>query len=73
MALRGTALEYLESVLPPDVRDSLWPQLEGPTKKKVSTRTREEVMAELLRSQPSIEVNLAALRKCHQATTHDES
>jgi hypothetical protein len=27
--LRGTALEYLESILPPDVRAQLWPVLEG--------------------------------------------
>jgi len=27
-ALRGTALEYLESILPPDVRAQLWPLLE---------------------------------------------
>ncbi|HET7504539.1 MAG TPA: MFS transporter [Kofleriaceae bacterium] len=27
--LRGTALEYLESILPPDVRAQLWPLLEG--------------------------------------------
>lgn len=27
--LRGTALEYLESILPPDVRAQLWPLIEG--------------------------------------------
>jgi hypothetical protein len=27
--LRGTALEYLESILPPDVRAQLWPLLDG--------------------------------------------
>jgi len=27
--LRGTAMEYLESILPPDVRAQLWPLLEG--------------------------------------------
>jgi hypothetical protein len=26
-ALRGTAIEYLESILPPDVRAQLWPFL----------------------------------------------
>jgi hypothetical protein len=30
--LRGTALEYLESILPPDVRAQLWPFLEGDTR-----------------------------------------
>jgi hypothetical protein len=29
-AMRGTALEYLEGVLPPDLRRALWPVLEPP-------------------------------------------
>jgi hypothetical protein len=33
--LRGTALEYLESILPPDVRAQLWPFLEGETDGRV--------------------------------------
>ena len=28
-SLRGMALEYLESILPPDVRAQLWPLLDG--------------------------------------------
>jgi hypothetical protein len=64
VALRGTALEYLESALPPLIRERLWPQLEGPSgKEKPVTRSREDVLKDLLSSQPSIEFNLAAMRK----------
>ena len=31
--LRGTALEYLESILPSGVRENLWQFLEGPSRK----------------------------------------
>jgi hypothetical protein len=58
--LRGTALEYLDGMLPPPIRERLWPFLEsGPARH--STRPREEVMAELLRSHRSITINLEAL------------
>ena len=33
--LRGTALEYLENVLPDDVRGALWPLLGGPRRRPV--------------------------------------
>ncbi len=61
--LRGTALEYLESILPADVRAQLWPFLEqddaaaaiapdvaSPPKK----RTRDEILAELHRVYPAV-------------------
>jgi hypothetical protein len=58
--LRGTALEYLDGILPPAIRERLWPFLEtGPARR--STRPRDEVMAELLRSHRSITLNLEAL------------
>jgi hypothetical protein len=38
--LRGTALEYLESILPPDVRAQLWPLLEGEAAPPPSEATR---------------------------------
>ena len=51
--LRGTALEYLDGILPPAIRERLWPFLEaGPARH--SSRPRDEVMAELLRSHRSI-------------------
>jgi hypothetical protein len=66
-ALRGTALEYLETVLPADVHDRLWPLIEGDTRRPRSTRAPDEVLAELLRSHQSIEMNLADLRERHGA------
>src|SRR5262245_19793800 len=47
--LRGTALEYLESVLPARIRQRLWPFLEKQQTAR-RTRPRNEVVAELLRS-----------------------
>ena len=60
--LRGTALEYLESVLPSPIRVRLWPFLEQqPTAR--GARPRDEVMAELLRSNHSAVLNLEELRR----------
>ena len=63
--LRGTALEYLESVLPPAIRDGLWPFLEDNRRKQrqPELRGREEILADLLKSNKSIQLNLQALRK----------
>ncbi len=61
--LRSTALEYLESVLPPRVREGLWPILEGQRAPAAAARPREEVLADLLRSNESIALNLLALRR----------
>jgi hypothetical protein len=59
--LQGTALEYLESVLPTDVRHRLWPFIEHRSVRRAG-RPRDEVMAELLRSHHSILLNLESLR-----------
>jgi len=65
--LRGTALEYLDGMLPPPIRERLWPFLEsGPARH--SGRPREEVMAELLRSHRSITINLEALYQRGEST-----
>jgi hypothetical protein len=63
--LRGTALEYLEGVLPPQIRDALWPYLEDqrPSKDQGPKRDREEIVADLLRSHESIMVNLRELNQ----------
>jgi hypothetical protein len=45
--LRGTALEYLESILPPDVRAQLWPLLEGDLAAPPGTPPAAESMADL--------------------------
>lgn len=47
--LRGTALEYLENVLPGTVRDKLWPHLGAPITAP-SGRSTEQIRDDLLRS-----------------------
>jgi hypothetical protein len=68
-ALRGTALEYLESVLPPDIRQRLWPYLEGSAKSARDSRPREQILADLMRSNQSIELNLKRLRQSHSKSS----
>jgi len=69
-SLRGLALEYLESVLPADVRDELWPYLEeGPRPRAEAparARARDEVLEDLMRSNLSIQLGLEKLRRAHQ-------
>lgn len=59
-SLRGTALEYVESVLPGPVRDALWPYLEPERTAATPHRSREEILEVLMRSSASIELKLAA-------------
>ena len=60
--LQGTALEYLESVLPPKIRQRLWPFLERrPLTRR--GRPRQEVIEDLLRSNHSIMLNLEEMRQ----------
>jgi hypothetical protein len=60
--LRGTALEYLESVLPGAIRERLWPFIEKRPAAR-SSRPHQEVIADLLRSHESIVMNLEELRR----------
>jgi hypothetical protein len=60
--LRGTALEYLDSVLPAPIKQRLWPFLQHPVPRP-SSKSREEAIAALLRSNQSIELNLEDLRR----------
>src|SRR5207247_5443167 len=60
--LQGTALEYLEGVLPPAIRAKLWPFLERRPVAR-SARPRDEVLADLLRSNHSIMLNLEEMRE----------
>ena len=48
--LRGTALEYLDNVLPRPVRDALWPRLGVAAHAERSSRASQEVERELIRS-----------------------
>jgi hypothetical protein len=62
--LKGTALEYLESILPERIRKSLWPFLEDDRRTSGDTpQTRGEILAELMSSNQSIELNLAEILK----------
>jgi len=62
--LQGTALEYLEGVLPLSIREKLWPYLEDrrPASGRPS-RPRDEILADLVRSHDSILINLEELGK----------
>ncbi len=65
--LRGTALEYLELVLPPAVRQAIWSHLEPERSVRRAADAppvdRAQVLADLMRSSPSIEIALDALRR----------
>jgi ATP:ADP antiporter, AAA family len=62
-SLRGTALEYLDSVLPREIHTQLWPFIDDTAIPHPASRPREDVLAELLRSNESILLNLHAQRK----------
>jgi ATP/ADP translocase len=68
--LRGTALEYLESVLPQAVRGVLWPHLDTeralPGAAPRPAPERDLALRKLLDSSQSIELSLEALRKRHR-------
>ncbi len=60
--LRGTALEYLENVLPARVRDALWPHVGGQRPKPKGTdRPQEQIVDDLRRSFDGL--SLAGLEK----------
>ncbi len=61
--LRGMGLEYLESVLPPPIRDRLWEFLEEDPRRTPTQRGKGEVVADLLRSHESIRIRISELRK----------
>ena len=62
--LRGTALEYLESLLPPEIRKPLWPYLEDNRPRRATTaKPTDEALAKLLQSNESIVIHLDELRK----------
>jgi hypothetical protein len=63
-ALRGTALEYLEGILPAEIRGRLWPFLEDHrTAAGQPGRPRDEILADLIRSHASIMLNLEELQR----------
>jgi AAA family ATP:ADP antiporter len=70
--LRGTALEYLEGILPPVIRERLWPFLEDRRAPDRHGRAHDEILADLLRSNRSIVMNLQELQR-QVRDTHDSS
>jgi ATP:ADP antiporter, AAA family len=66
--LRGTALEYLETVLPERVREKLWPFLEVEQRRLARPLTPEQALQDLLASRESIVLALAAVRDRGRAT-----
>jgi hypothetical protein len=62
--LRGTALEYLETTLPVEIRKALWPYLEdNRTRRAGPTRAAEQVLNDLLDSSASIVIRLDEIRR----------
>lgn len=58
--LRGTALEYLENVLPETIRDSLFPMLDARVELR-RKRSRDDIVEDLVRSMRSMDA--AVLRR----------
>jgi hypothetical protein len=67
--LRGTALEYLECVLPPALHERLAPFLDAARLPGGPVRAREDVLADLLRSHESIMLNIDELRTRDRSST----
>lgn len=61
--LQGTALEYLEGILPGPIRERLWPFLEDGRAGRHPVRPRDEILADLLRSNQSIMITLAEMKR----------
>jgi ATP/ADP translocase len=61
--LRGTALEYLETVLPEGIWARLWPLLTRGEPKPVRSRNPEQAVQDLLATHHSISMTLAEARR----------
>ena len=60
---RGTALEYLENVLPPALFDDLRPLLEDPRLTGLGMASRADILSEIVESDAGEGVNLAVVRE----------
>ena len=68
-ALRGTALEYLENVLPGEIRDALWPYVTGKRgPDRESRRPAGEVLKELVEREGGVRGALQVLRSPRRGT-----
>jgi len=61
--LRGTGLEYLENVVPGDIRAALWPYLGDRRVVRGSPRARDLVVKDLFDSMSSVDIDVAAIRR----------
>jgi hypothetical protein len=61
--LRGTALEYLESILPANIREHLWQLLESPYRPTAARRPTNVILEELMLSSQRIESRLSSAGK----------
>jgi hypothetical protein len=62
--LRGTALEYLETALPPEIRKPLWPHLEDNRPRRPRPAgSVDEALARLIQSNASIVIHLEELKR----------
>ena len=62
-AQRGTGLEYLHNVLPPDLREALWPLVDDRRLAAATLRDTSAMLAELVGQGAPRAVDLAALRE----------
>jgi len=60
---RGTGLEYMGNVLPPGLREAVWPLLTDPRLAQGGVRARSQLLADLGEQAPLGPVDLAALRR----------
>ena len=71
--VRGTALEYLETVLAPGLFSALQPLLAATCTLPVRRRAAADVRADLIRAGATIVVSRDELRRQLEAAAHDES
>jgi ATP:ADP antiporter, AAA family len=71
--MRGTALEYLETVLPPRLFSALRPLLAAPGPPPVRRRPAAEVRADLIRAGMTMTVSLDEVRRQLEAAAKEET
>lgn len=73
--LKSISLEYLEQVLPPDIRERLWPFIGDLSEHqhRSSARAVDEVVADLLRTGSTLFGDEAARDRLRQALEQDDS
>jgi hypothetical protein len=65
--LRGTALEYLESILPSGIRENLWQFLEGSPRPTKGGKPADHILEELMQSRQRIDLKLSLVQKTTNA------